>query len=334
MADFHWVLTGKNRLELQMFARRAPGPGEIQIEVICSGLNFADAMMLKGLYLDAPKYPFTPGYEVSGVVAAVGAGVERFRVGDEVIAGLYFGGYSSVVTVSERQCVALPSNLNGATGASVLVSYLTAWLSLYEYARVREGDRVLVDCASGALGSMLARLAKKRGAYLVGLTSSAHKKEAILEHYDEAYTHEEFASLSIVAPFDIIIQSRGGPTFHQLISRLRPGGRIVALGVSELVSSGVLARLRALLITLWGLRPIYPASLMNGNYGVYGLNVLRLFDHMDVLERALSSLAQDAPEIPIAATFSARELEKAFKQVLSKQLVGKVLLDWRELQDS
>ncbi len=334
MADFHWVLTGKNQLELEMFARRAPSPGEVQIEVSCSGLNFADAMMLGGLYPDAPSYPFTPGYEVSGVVSAVGEGVSRYKSGDEVIAGLYFGGYSSVVTVNERQCVKMPSNLNSKTGASVLVSYLTAWLALYEYARVRPGDRLLVDCASGALGSMMAILAKKRGAYLVGLTSSAHKKESILERYDEAYTHEEFTNSSLISPFDIIIQSRGGPAFHQMISHLRPGGRMVALGVSELVSSGLMGRLRATLRTLWGLRPIFPAALMNGNYGVYGLNVLRLFDHMEVIERGLDSLVKDAPEIPIAATFSARELPQAFKQILSKELVGKVLIDWTQVHDS
>ncbi len=333
MADFHWVLTGKDQLELQMFARRAPSPGEVQIEVVCSGLNFADAMMIKGLYPDAPKYPFTPGYEASGVVSAIGEGVSRFKVGDKVIAGLYFGGYANVVTVSERQCVALPSNLDEATGASVLVSYLTAWLTLNEYARAREGDRILVDCASGALGSMLATLAKVRGAYLVGLTSSEHKKASVLKHYDEAYTHDEFAQSALHPPFDIIVQSRGGPTFHQMIKKLRPGGRIVGLGVSELVSTGILARVLSIFKTLWGLRPIFPASLMNGNYGVYGLNVLRLFDHIDVLERGLKSLASDQPAIPIAKIFPAKELPSAFKQILSKELVGKVLIDWRGLHD-
>lgn len=334
MADFHWVLTASKRLEWQMFVRRAPGPSEIQIEVVCSGLNFADAMMLKGLYPDAPKYPFTPGYEVSGVVVSVGKDVTRFRPGERVLAGLYFGGYSSVVTVSERQCLHIPSNLDEKTGASVLVSYLTSWLALVEYARVREGDRVLVDCASGALGSMIAGMAKKRGAYIVGLTSSPHKKAGILKSYDEAYTHDELESLQILAPFDIIIQSRGGPSFHQLIRRLRPGGRIVALGVSELVSSGVWNRLKATLRTMWGLRPIFPATLMNGNYGVYGLNVLRLFDHIEVLERGLTLLASECPIIPIAKIVPAKDVEQTFKQILAKELVGKVLLDWTQVHDS
>ena len=328
MSDVKWVLNGAGKLNYEAFVRRAPVGDEIQIDVYSSGLNFADAMMLKGLYPDAPAYPFVPGYEVSGVISAVGPKVTRFRPGDQVMGGVYFGGYSSCVNVSERQCVKIPPTLNVMTGASVVVSFLTAWLALVEYARIREGDRIVVDCASGALGSMMALLARHSGAHLSGLTSSEHKKEGILKLYDEAMTHAEFAASA--GKFDIIIQSRGGPSFHHMLKRLRPGGRIVALGVSELVAqAGPIHRVRATLRTLWGLRPIFPATLMNENIGIFGLNVLRLFESFEILENGLAKLEEFAPQIPIAATFESVDLEVAFRQILSKQLVGKVLLQWR-----
>lgn len=333
MQGKRWVLQGREKLYLESFAPRVPGPEEVLIEVLSSGLNFADAMMLKGLYPDAPAYPFTPGYEVSGVVIAVGDKVQAFRPGAEVIAGCYFEGMASHVTIAANQCIQLPAGLTLETGASVVVSYLTAWLALVEYARMRAGDHVLVDCASGALGSMMARLGAKVGVTLTGLTSSAHKCAQIQQSYNYAYTHEDFEQTS--EKFDVIIQSRGGPTFHAMLKRLRPGGRVVALGVSDLVAANSIGeRFKAVARTLWGLRPIFPAALMNGNYGVFGLNVLHLFKQMEVLERGLTELSNEAPEIPIAQTFDYTELETAFKQILSRSLAGKVLLSWRSFHAS
>lgn len=327
MQGKRWVLRGREKLYLESFAPRIPGPHELLIQVMASGLNFADAMMIKGLYPDAPAYPFTPGYEVSGIVIELGEQVQGFKLGDHVMAGCYFEGMASHATVAANQCALLPANLTLETGASVVVSFLTAWLALSEYARARPGDHVLVDCASGALGSMIARLGKKTGVILTGLTSSAHKCAQIQQNYQYAYTHEDFEQTS--GKYDVIIQSRGGPTFHSMLRRLRPGGRIVALGVSDLVASNSLfERVKAIGRTLWGLRPIFPASLMNGNYGVFGLNVLHLFKQMEVLERGLQELAASAPEIPVAQTFDYSQLEEAFKQILSRSLAGKVLLSW------
>ena len=86
-------------LTTREIAPREPGDDEVAIDVAYSGINFADIQMRIGLYPDAPKRPFVPGYEVSGKVSRVGKGVREFQPGDAVVAGTYFGGYASTVTI-------------------------------------------------------------------------------------------------------------------------------------------------------------------------------------------------------------------------------------------
>src|SRR5512139_3342160 len=104
-------------LKLREIAPRTPGEDEVAIEVAYSGINFADLQMRLGFYPDAPKRPFVPGYEISGHVEAVGRNVKDFTPGDPVIAGTYFGGYASTVTLPARQVFKLPESVDLAEGA-------------------------------------------------------------------------------------------------------------------------------------------------------------------------------------------------------------------------
>src|SRR5262245_51697896 len=97
-------------MKVRPISPRAPGADEVAIDVAYSGINFADVQMRIGLYPDAPKKPFVPGYEVSGTVRAIGSDVRDLQVGDQVIAGTYFGGYASTVTIPARQAFKLPAS--------------------------------------------------------------------------------------------------------------------------------------------------------------------------------------------------------------------------------
>lgn len=134
-------------LALERAAVREAGADELKIKVKYSGINFADLQMRLGFYPDAPPKPFVPGYEVAGHVEQVGPGVEGFRVGDPVIAGTYFGGYASEVTLPARQVFRLPESLTLEQGAALPVAFFTAQLALFEMGRVRRGDRVLIVVA-------------------------------------------------------------------------------------------------------------------------------------------------------------------------------------------
>src|SRR5215510_6176805 len=131
---------------------RAPGDDEVAIDVAYSGINFADIQMRLGLYPDAPKRPFVPGYEVSGKIAQVGKNVRDLAPGDPVVAGTFFGGYASTVTIPSEQVFKLPAAFDLAAGAALPVACGAAQLAVFEMARVRGGYRVLIECATGGVG--------------------------------------------------------------------------------------------------------------------------------------------------------------------------------------
>ncbi|HSD11141.1 MAG TPA: alcohol dehydrogenase catalytic domain-containing protein, partial [Candidatus Binatia bacterium] len=160
-------------LELREAPDPTPMPGEVQIRVRASGINFADIMARLGLYPDSPKLPAVVGYEVAGDVAAVGAGVTR-AVGEKVFAITRFGGYSDVVCVPEAQAVPLSDGMTYEEGAAIPVNYLTAYQMLIQMGALKSGERVLVHSAAGGVGLAALDLCRIHGAEVIG-TASASK---------------------------------------------------------------------------------------------------------------------------------------------------------------
>src|SRR4051794_19876237 len=108
-----------------------PGPGQVVVGVRAAGINFADTLARIGLYEDAPKPPCVVGYEVAGVIEAVGDGVDPSRVGEHVMAGSRFGGYAERVVVAAADAIHLPDALSFEQGAAIPVNYATAWAALH-----------------------------------------------------------------------------------------------------------------------------------------------------------------------------------------------------------
>ena len=165
---------------LQVQERPEPeaGPGEVVIDVHAAGINFADLMARVGLYPDAPKPPTVVGYEVAGIVSRLGDGVEGLSVGDRVMAGTRFGGYSERVAAKADDVAALPDELSFEQGAAVPVNYVTAYLGLIRFGSLEPGERVLVHAAAGGVGIAATQIAKARGAEVYG-TASPGKHDAI-----------------------------------------------------------------------------------------------------------------------------------------------------------
>jgi NADPH:quinone reductase-like Zn-dependent oxidoreductase len=306
------------------------GPDDLAIAVKYSGVNFADIQMRLGFYPDAPKRPFVPGYEVSGVVDAVGDRVTGFAVGDPVMAGTYFGGYASHVTIPAIQAVRLPSRGDLAAGAALPVNFFTAHLALFEMGRVRAGDRVLIECATGGVGTLAVQMARRAGAEVVGLTSTPGKKPYITGLGATAYTRDEFAADPGIGGFDFILNASGGAEIKPQLARLRYTGRMVCMGLNSGVVDGrrniprlVWAALRTPRLRILG--------MFDRNIGVYALNALPVLRDETWIRRLTERVAA-AGEMDITPhigkVFPAHEAPAAHAYLETRQALGKVLLEW------
>lgn len=319
-----------DKLKLREIAPRAPAEDEVAIDVAYSGINFADIQMRLGFYPDAPKKPFVPGYEVSGKVTAVGKNVKDVKLGDNVVAGTYFGGYASHVTIPARQVFALPTSIDLAAGAALPVNYFTAQLALFEMARVRAGDKVLIECATGGVGVLAIQMARHAGAEVTGLTTSPHKKHFIEELGAKAYTREEFRADASLKGYDFILNASGGAEIEWQRARLGLTGRMVCVGISSGVKDGKRNFARIALAALRTPR-ISVLKLFDANSGIYALNALHVLQDpiwIERLTKSMTSIAEMGIKPHVGKVFAAREVADAHSFLQTKQATGKVLLSW------
>lgn len=302
-----------------------PKDNEVLIEVHFSGINFADIHMRQGLYPGAPSFPFVPGYEVSGLVLKVGKNVNMDLVGKRVMAGTNFGGYTSHVIVPMNQVFEIPEDFSLEQAAAVPVSFLTAYFTLFETARVRSGDTLVVDCASGSLGNMIAQLLKDMPVRKIGLTSSVHKKEHLISLGYEAYTFEEF--YQIQEKFDIIINSRGSESLKLQYKKLAPCGRMVALGASSAVAPGKRNWFK-IIHTVLNMPKFSIIELMNDNHSVGGVNLLNIFKNIELISNKMKNFEHFNINPVVDKIFSFKEVGKAQQYIEDRLSKGKVLLSW------
>lgn len=311
--------------------------GDVRISVAAAGVNFADIMMRMGLYPEAPPPPFVPGYEFSGVVTETAPDVTTFKVGDKVMGGSKFGAYTTEIVVPAPLLRPLPKGLSLVEAASVPVVWLTAWTALKEMARIRAGDRVLVQSAAGGVGIAALQLAKQAQAITTGLTSSPSKTDFIKEYgaSDVWLTQEDDAGAHKDARFDIILDSVGGTSLKRNMERLAPGGRIISFGAAQTVSGdkrSLFGVAKFFLQTPF----ILPLKLMNQNIGVYGLNMLQFYngdfsgDHFNLLTRALDGITAGFEaghyKTFVGSTFPLAEAGKAHTHLQSRGNSGKIVL--------
>ena len=309
---------------------RAPGADEIAIDVAYSGINFADIMMRLGMYPDAPKRPFVPGYEVSGIVRAIGSNVRDFAVGDRVMAGCYFGGYAARVTIPASQAFKVPAGIELDEAAGLPVAFFTAYVALVEMARVRQGDKVLIDCATGGVGTIAMQIAIKAGAEVVGLTSSPNKKKYVEGYGARAMTHDEFRADTSLKGFDVVLNSAGGRSINEQRARMGFGGRIVCFGVSGAVKDGK-RNIPQALKTLWQTPRFSVLKLFETNQGIFALNALKIMEdpaYVAKLTKELQNISSLGLHAHIGKTFPADDVAGAHKFLESRGATGKVLLKW------
>lgn len=315
------------------------GPGEIRIAVKAAGINFAELLARSGVYPDAPKPPSVLGYEVAGEVESLGKGVQGFAVGDAVFAPTMFGGQAELVTVPVGDVYAKPERLSVEKAAALPVNYCTALAALVEMGGLHEGQRVLIHAAAGGVGTAAIQIATEIGAEIFG-TASPGKHDALREmgvSHPIDYRNDDFEKvvneITSGEGVDLIIDATGPTNFRKDYRILRPGGKMVMYGLSEVQGAkGFLDRrtISALVRMPLATSPWWKSlAIMNENKGIFGLNLLDWWkkeglSRLGVMLQTRLDSGQFDPVI--ARTFSFEEAPEAHRYIESRQNIGKVLL--------
>jgi synaptic vesicle membrane protein VAT-1 len=327
-------------LRVEEWPQPTPGPGEVRIAVEAAGLNFADLLARAGLYPDSPKTPCVLGYEAAGTVESVGPGVESPRVGDRVVVATRFGGQAEVAVARAENAIPIPSDVSAAAATAIPVNYGTAFAGLVLMAGLRPGERVLIHSAAGGVGSAATQIARHIGAEVIG-TSSASKHARVREqgadHVIDYRTQDvavEILRITNRQGVDVVMNALGPTTLRRDYRLLRPGGRLVAYGVSQL-QTGERRDLRAAISAVasfpfatmpWWKGP----GILNENKGVFGLNLLHWWDTEGSLGRLVSPLRdlvdRGIVQPVVDSSFPFDRAADAHRRLMSGETVGKVVL--------
>jgi NADPH2:quinone reductase len=233
--------------ELRVVEEDYPEPkhGEVRVRVLAAGVSLPDVMMREGVHPETPTLPFTPGWDLVGVVDRLGDGVSEIEPGLVVGALPVHGAYAEFVCLPQRLLVPVPPGLDPAEAVSLILNYVTAYQMLHRSAKVRSGQRVLIHGASGGVGTALLQLGRLAGLEMYG-TCSSRGAPAVSElgGIPIDYQHQDFVSEvhKLGRPgVDVVFDSMGGTHIWRSRKALRPGGKVVAYGLTGSLSGGRLA---------------------------------------------------------------------------------------------
>ena len=322
---------------------QAPTPkaGEVRIKVAYAGINFADLLMRLGFYQPRPPFPFTPGYEVSGVVDALGKGVAGLEVGQKVVAAMRNGGQASFVLSPVDRVIPLPDGISLQAAASTPVTYMTAHHMLHHLGHLRPEDKVLVHGGAGGVGTAALQLCKWAGVKQVWATSSKGKHH-IIEHYGarpidrhnedfEAIIKEETGGTGV----DHILDPIGGDHLRRSLSCLAEGGRLYTYGMSAAAPSGKRSLLKAL-FALRRMPKFDPLRLMTRNRAVFGVHMGTWSNEAvmhDQLARIVEGIQTGHLEPIVDSVFDATNVQEAHQYIHDAKNIGKVLLRFHDVEE-
>ena len=233
--------------ELRVVEEERPEPkrGEVRVRVLAAGVSLPDLMMREGIHPETPRLPFTPGWDLVGVVDRLGNGVSGLEPGQIVAALPISGAYAEFVCLPQRELVPVPSGLDHAEAVSLILNYVTAYQMLHRSAKVKPGQRVLIHGAAGGVGSALLQLGRLAGLEMYGTCSSRGASiVSDLGGIPIDYEHQDFVKeihRLTGEGVDVVFDGIGGTHIWRSRKALRPGGRVVAYGLTGSLREGRLA---------------------------------------------------------------------------------------------
>lgn len=299
-----------------------PGARQLVIKVAAAGVNRPDVLQRKGLY-PAPKgHSELPGLEAAGTVAAVGAGVTRFKVGDPVMALLNGGGYAEYALAEEPATLAVPEGVSMVEAAAIPETFFTVWHNVFERGALKSGEWLLVHGGTSGIGVTAIQLAAALGAKVIATAGSAAKCAVCLElgaRRAVDYTAEDFVEVAKAETegrgVDVILDMVGGDYVDRNIRSLADDGRLVNIGYqngSKVTVDMMRVMLKRLTLTGSTLR-IRPTTVKGA--------IARAVE-----AQALPLVASGKIKIVIDSTFPLAEAAQAHARMETSQHIGKIVL--------
>ncbi|MDZ7309035.1 MAG: type I polyketide synthase, partial [candidate division KSB1 bacterium] len=323
-----------DHLLLRAAPRRAPGPGEIEIQVRAAGLNFLDVMKALGVYpgLEA-NAPVALGGECAGIVCAVGEGVENFAIGDEVMAITPSFNHTSLlasfVTVPARLAVPKPRPLRFAEAAAVPAVFLTAYYALHHLGRMNAGERVLIHSAAGGVGLAAVQLAQAAGCEIFA-TAGTPEKRAFLKsrgvhHVFDSRTLDFAGEIKQITAaqeggsgVDLVLNSLTGAAIPKSLELLRAYGRFLEIGKRDIYQNSRI-----------GLEPF------KKNLAYFAIDLAAVIsDRPGLIATLLAELGRkfesgDLQPLPVQV-FPISAVATAFRTLAQGRHIGKLVLSFEE----
>ncbi len=299
-----------------------PGPGQLRVRVRAAGVGSTDLIMLTGRYPYAPKIPFVPGYEVAGVVEAIGAGVTGFEVGHRVAALTVFGGFAEVLVREAEHFLPIPDGVSDRDAAAVILNYVTAWQMIHRVAKIQSEQTA---GAAGGVGTAALQLLRLAGVKSYGAASAP--KHDLLRSLGAIPIDYRVGSIDRLtralepAGVDYAFDAVGGANIGRCIGALRRGGTLVGFGFMG--ASGRLSQLAMFANIFLGAR----LRVRLGTF--YGITMLYRKDAKPLREdlpKIFSLLAAKKIDPLVSATFPLLDARQALELLASGSVEGKIVL--------
>ncbi|HLO50704.1 MAG TPA: thioester reductase domain-containing protein, partial [Kamptonema sp.] len=303
-------------LTFQSAPRQKPGPGEVEIEVSATGLNFKEVLLALGMLPLQPDTPKKFGWECTGKIVSLGAGVDNFQIGDEVIA---FGSscYSQFTTTAAKLVAPKPANLSAEEAATIPVAFMTAYYALVKLARLSQGEKVLIHAATGGVGLAAVKIAQMLGVEIFATAGKPEKRaflhslgiEHIMDSRSLAFA-DEVMKRTGGKGVDVVLNSLNGEFIPKSLSLLAPYGRFLEIGKRDIYENSQL-----------GLRPF------DNNLSFFAITVEPNLPNFNSILREVVQCFQDGSLSPLPQqVFPITEIASAFDYMARAKHIGKVVV--------
>ena len=308
-------------LKLEEVELPPPAKGEVRLDLKACSVNFPDILMVQGKYQFKPELPFSPGMEGAGVVAAIGEGVTKLKVGDRVVAGLRIGGFAEAVNVPEAACRPIPGKMDFAKAAAYPAAYLTAYVALVCRGHLKKGETLLVHGSTGGVGLAAVEMGKLLGATVIATSASSEKLKVVKQrgadhvlNVNEGF-REKVKELTDGRGADVIYDPVGGDVFDESVRCIAWNGRLLIIGFTS-------GRIPTVSVNMPLIKGFSVVGVRAGEYGRRDPEAGKA--NIEAVDR----LAAEGRIDPyICARFPLERAVDAMRMLQERKVVGKVVIE-------